>query len=61
MYTITRDYYVAEFDIELFEGDVLYDGDLEPDLMANLQVYGVLVSDAAPVVETDPEPQDDED
>ncbi len=61
MYTIQRDYYVAEFNYELYEGDVLYDGDLEPDLIANLLVYGVIVSDAVPMVEVDPELEDAED
>ena len=61
MYTIQRDYYVAEFNYELYEGDVLYDGDLEPDLIANLLVYGVIVSDAVPMVEVDLELEDAED
>ena len=61
-YTVDQEYYNAEFDFYLYPGDVLVDGDLEPDLMANLQVAGVLVADGAEVValEADDVPEEDE-
>lgn len=63
-YQVTQDVYVQEFDLELLIGDWVYDGDLEPDLIAQLVSAGVLVTevigetDAEPVV--DDEPDDDE-
>ena len=56
-YTATRDHYISEFDIDLFEGDVLVDGDLEPDLMANLTAAGVLVAEGGAAVEPAVEPE----
>ena len=45
MYTILTDYYSMEFNFELHKGDVLYNGDIEPDLIANLVVAKVLLSE----------------
>lgn len=42
MYGVTQDYLVAEFDIALMAGEVVYDGQLEPDLTAQLVASGVL-------------------
>jgi hypothetical protein len=51
-YTIAQDHYVPEFDIQMYVGGVVYDGDLEPDLIAQLVSQGVLVSESpAPVEE----------
>lgn len=51
-YIVTRDTYITEIDLELLEGWALEDGDLEPDLTAQLQSSGVLVPEgAAPLVE----------
>ncbi len=62
MYSVEQGYYNAEFDFYLYPGDVLVDGDLESDLMANLQVAGVLVAEGAEVValEADGVPDDEE-
>ena len=60
MYQVVEEHYVAEFDILLLEGDVVAAGAdldnwlLEPDLIANLVVLGVL----KPVIVED-EPEDD--
>lgn len=50
-YKVTREYHNQEFDFDLYPGDVLYNGSLEPDLMAQLLSDGVLVADG---VEFDP-------
>lgn len=52
-YTIAQDFYVQEFDIELYVGGVVSDGDLEPDVIAQLVSQGVLVSDQAATIEAD--------
>ena len=60
-YEVVQDYYSAEFDFVLYPGDVLLDGDIEPDLMAQLAASGVIEAvgaDDAPVVEVEPEPED---
>jgi len=43
-YIVARDHIVQEFGVDLREGDLLEDGDLEPDLMAQLQAAGVIES-----------------
>lgn len=55
-YIIAQDFYVPEFDIQLNVGGVVYDGDLEPDLTAQLVSNGVLVSDSPAAVEADEQP-----
>ena len=59
-YTATQDYYNSEFDFDLFEGDVPFYGDIEPDLMANLTAKGVLVADGGAAVEPASEPEADD-
>jgi len=41
-YVVKQDYYNDEFDFELYEGEFVCDGDIEPDLMANLTASGVV-------------------
>lgn len=42
-YTVVRDFYVAEFDVQLQPGQAFADGDAEPDLVAQLLAHGVIV------------------
>jgi hypothetical protein len=42
-YQVVEDRYLREFDIQLYPGDEFVDGDLEPDLVAELLVYGVIL------------------
>ena len=42
-YQVVEDRYLREFDIRLYPGDEFVDGDLEPDLVAELLVYGVIL------------------
>jgi hypothetical protein len=41
-YIINEDHYNGEFDIEFLEGGSVFDGDIEPDLLSNLLVKGIL-------------------
>jgi hypothetical protein len=41
-YEVTREYHNHEFGFWLYPGDILDDGSLEPDLMAQLLSDGVL-------------------
>lgn len=50
-YTVVRDYYVAEFDVRLLAGDVIQDGQGEPDLVAELVSSGVLEPEYIPAQE----------
>ena len=45
-YTVSQD--SSLYDVQLYEGEVIYDGDLEPDVIAQLVSNGVLVSNEAP-------------
>lgn len=51
-YKVVRDFYVAEFDVQLQAGQMFADGDAEPDLVAQLLASGVIadVNAPAPVV-----------
>lgn len=44
MYEVTRDHYVSEFELSLAAGEVVYDGQLDPDLIAQLAASGVLAA-----------------
>lgn len=59
-YTIAHDFYVPEFDVELFEGGVVWDGDLEPDLIAQLVSQGTLTANAEPLANWEAPPEDEE-
>lgn len=59
-YTIQYDHYVHEFDLQLYAEGWFEDGELEPDLVANLLVAGVIVSDDAPAPEVAEEPEADD-
>ena len=52
-YTVTADFYLDEAAVQLTAGDVIKDGDLEPDVIAQLCSQGTLASDAPPVVDTE--------
>ena len=41
-YIVVEEYHDAEFDFDLYPDDFLYDGDIEPDLMAELYYRGIL-------------------
>jgi len=41
-YTVTQDYFVSEVNVQLVAGDVVQDGDTDPDLVAQLVSQGVL-------------------
>ena len=41
-YTVLKDCYLPEFEVQLETGNVFADGDAEPDLVANLLVRGVI-------------------
>jgi hypothetical protein len=43
-----EEYYNQEFDFWLYKGEVIYDGDLEPDLIAELCATGVIKPKAPP-------------
>ena len=65
-YTVIEDYDNLEFGFVLFPGEDLYDGDVEPDVLANLMALGVVEADVStaatpPVVEVEDEPEDEED
>ncbi len=60
-YTCSYDYYNKEFDIELYEGEVLQDGDLEPDLMADLKAHGILVVEGVEIAPEDDQGEDEDD
>ncbi len=58
-YQITQDYYVLEQAVQLPEGWMISDGDLDPDVIAYLLDKGTLVrvGEEAPVTpEVEPEP-----
>lgn len=42
-YEVQEPYSNDEFEFELLPGDILFDGDIEPDLMAELQFKGIVV------------------
>lgn len=52
-YTIAQDYYVTEFDVTFYVGGTVWDGDLEPDLTAQLVSNGVLVPVQVEAVEAE--------
>jgi hypothetical protein len=43
IYEVLEDFYIQEFNVQLLVGDRLSDGDLEPDVIAQLLSVGVLV------------------
>jgi hypothetical protein len=47
MYIVLVDTYIQEFNVELVKGDRFQDGDLEPDLIANLLSTGVIEDENA--------------
>jgi len=47
-YEVTREYHNHEFEFSLYPGDVLYDVNLEPDLIAQLLSNGILVLEGDP-------------
>ena len=53
MYTIEQDYYVQEFDIQLYAGGTVQDGDLEPDVVAQLVSQSVLLPEGQAVIEAE--------
>ena len=54
MYTVAQDFYLSELDIWLLAGNTLQDGDLEPDVIAQLLSQGTLVSDSISVEDEAP-------
>jgi hypothetical protein len=41
-YEVIKDHYVREFGIDLLMGDTFEDGDLEPDVIAQLLAAGIV-------------------
>lgn len=60
-YTVQTEYVSAEFGWAVYPGDVLVDGDIEPDLMAQLVASGVVVPEGgvAPAVAELPAEEED--
>lgn len=50
-YTVVKNHFVAEVNVHLVEGDILHDGDCDPDLMANLVSGGVVEPESVPTRE----------
>ena len=60
-YTVSRDHYNQEFDIDLYPGEVLEDGDLDADLMADLTAHGILVAEGVESAPEDGQGEDEDD
>lgn len=59
-YIIARDFYLDAAGVQLTAGDVVQDGDFEPDVVAQLVSSGILASDSPAVIEPPFEEKADE-
>jgi len=59
-YRVEQEYYNQEFDFVIYPDETYSDGEIEPDLVANLIVAGVLTPIGGPDVEPEEEEEDED-